>query len=130
VGASRASAVLGRSPFYLPPHAGRKGRHVVQELCCLRVCLPEGKRGRFEVTALLAREIDPPAGEKALEWRLLSNRAAPTLAEAATLIDWYRCRWEIELFFNILKNGCQVEALQMSTLSRIELALVGHSLCL
>jgi len=36
------------------------------------------------------------------------------------LIDGYRGRWEIERFFNILKNGCQVEALQMSTLSRIE----------
>lgn len=114
---------LGEVHFYLPPHAGRKGRHVVQELRCLRVCLPDGKRGKFEVTALLARETDPPAGEKALEWRLLSNRVAPTLAEAAELIDWYRCRWEIEMFFNILKNGCKVEALQLSTLPRIELAL-------
>lgn len=114
---------VGEVRFYLPPHAGRKGRNVVQELRCLRVYLSDGKRGKFEVTALLAREIDPPAGEKALEWRLLSNREAPTLAEAAILIDWYRCRWEIELFFNILKNGCKVEALQLSTIPRIELAL-------
>lgn len=55
--------------------------------------------------------------------RLLTNREAPTLAEAATLIDWYRCRWEIEMFFNILKNGCKVEALQLAAMPRIELAL-------
>lgn len=39
------------------------------------------------------------------------------------LVDWYRCRWEIELFFHILKNGCKVEALQLSAMPRIELAL-------
>lgn len=70
----------GGDHFYLPPHAGRKGRHIIQKLRCLRVCLPDGKRGRFEITALLAREIDPPAGEKALAWRLMSNRAALALA--------------------------------------------------
>lgn len=40
-----------------------------------------------------------------------------------TLVDWYRCRWEIEMFFNILKNGCRVEALQLAALPRIELAV-------
>ena len=56
-------------------------------------------------------------------WRLLTNRSAPTLEAVAELIDWYRCRWEIELFFDILKYGCKVEALQLSTMPRIELAL-------
>jgi len=55
--------------------------------------------------------------------RLLTNREANTLAEAAECVDWYRCRWEIEMFFNILKNGCKVEALQLSAMPRIELAL-------
>lgn len=39
-------------------------------------------------------------------------------------IDWYRARWEIELFFNVLKNGCKVEALQLSQMGRVEGALV------
>jgi len=82
--------------------------------------------GTFEVTALLAREINPPEGEKAVEWRLLTNRLASTPAEAAELIDWYRCRWEIELFFDILKNGCKVEALQLSAMPRLELALAFY----
>ena len=79
----------------------------------LRVSLPAEGGGTFEATAILAKEIDPPAGEKPLEWRLLTNRAGNTLSEAAEYVDWYRCRWEIEMFFNILKNGCQVEALQL-----------------
>jgi hypothetical protein len=76
------------------------------------------------VTALLAREQHPPAGEKAIEWRLLTNRPAATLEDAVELIEWYRRRWLVEIFFRILKSGCRVEALQLGTLERLERALV------
>lgn len=56
-------------------------------------------------------------------WRLLSNRAVQTLEQAVELIDWYRARWEIELFFLILKEGCRIEALQLEDVERIETAL-------
>ncbi len=56
-------------------------------------------------------------------WRLLSNRVAATLEAAVELIDWYRSRWEIELFFLILKEGCRVERLQLSDKDRLESAL-------
>ncbi len=46
-----------------------------------------------------------------------------TLEQAVELIDWYRVRWEIELFFLILKEGCRVEALQLEAVERIETAL-------
>jgi len=39
------------------------------------------------------------------------------------LIDWYRARWEIEMYFDVLKNGCKVESLQLKTMPRLELAL-------
>jgi Transposase Tn5 dimerisation domain len=64
-----------------------------------------------------------PAGVKPIEWRLLTNRAATTLDEAIELIEWYRARWEIEILFNVLKNGCQVEELQLGTIERLERAL-------
>ena len=56
-------------------------------------------------------------------WRLLSNRVASTLAQAGELIDWYRARWEIELFFLILKESCRVERLQLGDKDRLESAL-------
>ncbi len=59
---------------------------------------------------------------RSLEWRLLTNRAASTLDEAIELIEWYRARWEIEILFNVLKNGCQVEELQLGTIERLERA--------
>ena len=117
------AAVLGELRFYLPPRPGRKGRHVVQQVRALRVRLPAEDGGAFEATALVARAMNPPPGEKPLEWRRLTNREASRLAEAAEWVDWYRCRWEIERFFNILKNGCKVDALQLSAMPRIALAL-------
>jgi hypothetical protein len=54
---------------------------------------------------------------------LLTNREATTLQQAIELIDWYRARWEIEILFNVLKNGCRVEALQLGTIERLERAL-------
>jgi hypothetical protein len=39
------------------------------------------------------------------------------------IIDWYRCRWDIEVFFHVLKNGCRVEALQLSTRTRLALGI-------
>ncbi len=85
--------------------------------------ISNGKGGTVAVTCVVAREIGAPKDGKPVEWRLLTNRAAPTLEDAIELIDWYRARWKIEMYFNILKNGCKVEALQLSAIDRIERAL-------
>jgi hypothetical protein len=85
--------------------------------------LRSAKGEPIDVTAVLAQEVDAPDGVKPIVWRLLTNRSTDTLEAAAELIDWYRCRWEIEIFFDILKNGCKVEALQLSTIEKLELAL-------
>lgn len=76
-----------------------------------------------EATCLIAREIDTPAGSEPIEWHLLTNRHASTREEVIELIDWYRARWEIEIFFHVLKNACKVEAMQLSHIDKIERAL-------
>ncbi|KJK25359.1 hypothetical protein UB46_05685 [Burkholderiaceae bacterium 16] len=35
----------------------------------------------------------------------------------------HRARWEVEMFFHVLKTGCKVEALQLSHMDRVERAL-------
>jgi hypothetical protein len=118
-----ASPPLGEIRFTLPGGRGRTAREVRQELYAQRLALPDGRRGTFEVTCLIAREIAAPPGVKPIEWRLLTNRRAETLDEVAQSIDWYRARWEIELLFLVLKEGCRVEALQLATIQRLERAL-------
>jgi len=118
-----ASPLLGEICFTLPGGRGRTAREVRQELYAQRVSLSDGRRGSFEVTCLVAREIGAPPGVKPIEWRLLTNRTAETLEAVVELIDWYRARWEIELLFLVFKEGCRVEALQLGTMERIERAL-------
>jgi hypothetical protein len=120
-----AQVVLGDISFTIGGRDGRKPRVVRQQLRAKRVRLePKAKAADpIEMTCVVASEVDAPAGVKPLCWRLLTNRAATTLAEVIELIEWYRARWEIEMFFNVLKNGCRVEALQLASLDKIERAL-------
>jgi len=103
--------------------ATRKAREVYQQLFVKRVELRDGGGGIVSTTCIVAKETDPPPGEEAVIWRLLTNRKASTPEAVIELIDWYRARWEIEMFFDVLKNGCRVEALQLSTIDRVERAL-------
>jgi transposase Tn5 family protein/transposase-like protein len=122
------SPCWGQIEFELAPARGRCRRRVVQSLRAARVRLrppyrPDKKLAPVEVTAILAREENPPTGEDAIEWLLLSNLPVESFADACEKIQWYLCRWQIEVYFHILKNGCKVEQLQLQSRERIEVAL-------
>jgi hypothetical protein len=118
-----AGEALGGIRFTMPSRQGQKARDVRQRVWAKRVKVSDGRGGRVEVSCLVAREEGAPVGVKPVEWRLLTNRPIDSFEAATELIDWYRARWEIELFFHVLKNGCRVEALQLSTVERLERAL-------
>lgn len=117
------SAPLGCVRFEMPAGRGRRARQIQQEVRVQRIELPDQRGGCIEVTCLIASEVNAPAGAKPVAWRLLTNRLAPTLEQAVELIDWYRARWEIELFFLVLKEGCRVERLQLGDTERLQTAL-------
>jgi IS4 transposase len=121
-----AATPLGEIEFTMASRQGQAARDVRQQLWARPVSLTDGRGGQLSVTCLIAREINAPAGCKPVEWRLLTNRVADGFAAAIELIDWYRCRWEIETFFHVLKNGCRVEALQLGNVAKLELALAVY----
>ena len=51
---------------------------------------------------------------------LLTNRPVDHFAAAQRLIGWYQARWEIEVYFRILKQGCRIEDLRLETAKRLE----------
>lgn len=114
---------LGEIRFTLAARQGQKAREVQQQIWAKRVDVPHTADSVIAVTCIVAREVGAPADVKPLEWRLLTNRETGDLAAAAQLIDWYRARWEVEMFFHVLKNGCRVEALQLASIDRIQRAL-------
>lgn len=121
--ATTSGAPLGEITFAIGSRENQKGRTVRQQLWAHEVEIKDGEKGRITVTCVVAREVGAPVGVKPIEWRLLTNRTVTTQEQAVELIDWYRARWEIEIYFHVLKNGCEVEALQLSSIERLERAL-------
>jgi Transposase DNA-binding/Transposase DDE domain len=60
-------------------------------------------------------EPAPPAGEKGVEWLLLTTESCETPAEIQRIVDIYRSRWMIEDFFKALKTGCLLEDKQLES---------------
>lgn len=77
-----------------------------------------GKLADVKVNAVLVREIDPPEGEEAVEWLLLTNLPITSFKKICQVIEYYCCRWQIEIYFRVLKSGCGVEKLQLETADR------------
>jgi hypothetical protein len=121
-----AELPLGEIEFTLASRHGQPERTVRQHLRVKTTTIPASDGQLIRVTCLIATETDPPLGCKAIEWRLLTNREVVDLDAAVQLIDWYRCRWEIETLFHVLKNGCRVEALQLGSVAKLELALAVY----
>jgi hypothetical protein len=71
------------------------------------------------MNVVLVSEVNPPLGEQAIEWILLTTLPISTLAEILAIIEYYTCRWMIEVFFKTLKSGCKVESLQFEEMDRL-----------
>lgn len=69
--------------------------------------------------AVLAYEDHPPEGVEAISWLLLGSMCLNSFQDACEWIQWYTCRWLIEIFHKILKSGCRVEERQFSTVENI-----------
>jgi hypothetical protein len=82
-----------------------------------------GRLPNVTVTAVLAIEENPPAGEEPIDWLLITDMEVNSLEEALEKLQWYSCRWQIEIFFFTLKSGCQIEKLQLETLDRLKSAV-------
>jgi len=79
------------------------------------------------VWVIEALEEDPPAGQKAVCWRLVTTEPVTTREEAIRAVTEYVCRWRIERFHYVLKHGCAVEQLQLETAERLANAVAVYS---
>jgi hypothetical protein len=77
--------------------------------------------------AVYAQEEDPPPGEAAISWLLLTSIPVTSVAQALEKLQWYTCRWQIELFFKILKSGCRIEQRQLETAARLRRCLAVYA---
>jgi hypothetical protein len=71
------------------------------------------------IYAVRVQEENPPEEVEPLSWLLLTTVPVLTLDDAIERIQWYRQRWQIEVYHKILKSGCQVEKSQLATAERL-----------
>ncbi len=69
--------------------------------------------------AVYAHEENPPKGIKPISWMLLTTVAITNASQAIETVGWYVCRWVIELYFKVLKSGCNIEERQLETSGRL-----------
>jgi hypothetical protein len=120
-----AAPVLGQTVVEVSEQAGRAPRQARLTVRTHAVTFNRGRRRGgtlppVRVQAVYVKEEEPPPGEAPLEWMLLTNLPVEDFPTAELIISWYRARWEIELYFRILKQGCRIEKLRLEAPERLE----------
>lgn len=87
------------------------GRHILKR--------PRSETDRWPaqlaVNVVRVFEPEPPEGQEAVEWFLLTNEPIDTKEQVAAVVDAYRTRWVIEEFFKAMKTGCNYEKSQLES---------------
>ena len=113
----------GRQALYLPARGGRKARQAILavRMAGVELARPASRGAASRLAASVAiwvvdaREIDPPAGQPPLHWRLITTTPVQTAQQAFAVVDLYRRRWAIEQLFRALKTeGFHIEALRQA----------------
>ena len=79
------------------------------------------------IWAVLAREETPPVEVEPLEWLLLTTCEVRNGQEALEKVEWYTCRWGIEVWHKVLKSGCKLEAKQLESAEALKRCLALYS---
>ena len=99
----------------------RSARKATMTVQAARVTLRQPARGGGKrmadvaVNAVLVREVSPPAGEAPVEWLLLTSLPIDTVDQVLLVVEYYCQIWQIEIYFKVVKSGCQVEKSQLET---------------
>jgi cytochrome c oxidase subunit IV len=83
------------------------------------VGLSKEKLPDIEMYAVYVLETNPPDGEEAVEWMLLTNLPVLSYEDAYEKVLWYCLRWRIEMYFKVLKSGFRVESCRLSHADRL-----------
>jgi hypothetical protein len=71
------------------------------------------------VNVVLVSEVNPPAGEPAVEWLLVTTLPIDTPEQVRAVVQYYCVRWGIEVLFRTLKSGCRIEERRLEDVERV-----------
>lgn len=119
----RRSPALGQVEFVIPKTQEREQRLVTQTIKSLTITFRGTQKRKIKINAVMAIEEKPPKGQEPLCWIFLTTLPVASFEEAVKIIEYYLCRWEIEVFNKILKSGCKIEEKQLKTAERLKILI-------
>jgi hypothetical protein len=127
---ARSLPSMGQDIVEIPGRGGkapRASRTAVVQMSASAVWVPAPagtprRKSQPLIQAWLIRiwEEEPPTGVEAIEWLLLCSVPTRTLDELKERRDWYSCRWVVEIYHDVEKNGCSLEARRFETAISME----------
>jgi hypothetical protein len=115
-----------RGPNSRARHPQRQGRTARVAISGARLVLPApALRGKSELSVNVVRvwEANPPRGQPAVEWVLLTSEKIDSAVALQRVVDVYRKRWLIEEYFKALKTGCSLEKRQVGSFDALRKVL-------
>lgn len=70
---------------------------------------------QLEASVVSVREVNPPEGQEAVEWMLVTTEPIHSPEQVMAVVDTYRARWVIEEYFKALKTGCAYDLRQLES---------------
>ncbi|WP_425614706.1 IS4 family transposase [Anatilimnocola sp. NA78] len=122
--------LAGTYPLEIKANANQVARTATVEVRCGLIGMPEPHQpGRFTqecgitfltMNVIEVKEVDPPRGQKPLQWVLYTSHAVTCWEDALTVIEYYERRPLVEEFHKALKTGCRIEERLYETAPRWE----------
>jgi hypothetical protein len=78
----------------------------------------------LKMRVVIAREMNPPNGNRAICWVILTSLAVECFDDAWKVLEYYEYRWMIEEYNRVAKSGCSMEKHALRTAERLE-AIIG-----
>jgi hypothetical protein len=106
--------VLGRNDVQKLRQQSRDKRLATVQVRAITVRLrpperPDRQLPDVTVNVILVEETHPPEGEVAIQWLLVTTMPIETREQIELILHYYTLRWQIEVYFKTLKQGCRVE---------------------
>ena len=126
--------VVERLLLQVPRRGPQPAREATLALrfCPLTLSAPRHRKAEglpaVSLWAVQVVEVDPPETVEPIEWMLLTTVGVHTVEEAIERVEWYVCRWGIEVWHRILKSGCRIEERQLGTGERLQRCLTLYSI--
>lgn len=128
----RQSPVIATLQIELPMTWKRAARKACLEVRALVVTVkPPHARTYLQpvtINVVLVEEIGGPGDGTDVSWQLLTSLPIHTVELVLLIVEYYRKRWLVEIYFKILKSGCQVEELRLETTARLKNALALYEI--